>query len=230
MDQKLNYDLPLIENITWQYDEANNLIGLTDKKGVWYDNNWKGFWEGWYTSIFNLKTANRFGCVVWAIILDVPIGLIYNANASSRPPFGFGGGRENFDYSNFFNAGVVPTLTLEEARQILRIRYYAQTMSSTIYNINWMLNDVFSENGLAYVEETVGGAATPPFGFGAFNQNFQKPSNFNADLFLVNIRPMIQRYIFTFEVSANFKQALQRYLPRGSGVQTQLLKQDRSPL
>lgn len=221
MDQKLNYDLPLIENITWQYDKASNLIGLVDKKGVWYENNWKGFWEGWYTSIFNLKTANRFGCVVWAIILDVPTALVYNSSAGTRP-FGFGGGRKNFDDANFFGADTQAELTLEEARQLLRIRYYSQTMSTTVANVNWMLKDVFAENGLAYIEETVGGAAVKPFGFGEFNQNFYAPSNFNGSPGHLNVQAMVQRYIFTFPLSVNFLAVLQYYLPRGSGVQTQI--------
>lgn len=229
MDQQLNYDLPLVENITWQYDEASNLIGLVDAKGNWYANNWKGFWEGWYTSIFNLKTANRFGCVVWAIILDVPVELVYSP-PTSRTPFGTGPYRENFDNANFFIGGSAYTLTLEEARKILRIRYYAQTMSTTVSNINWMLRDVFSEDGLAFIEETVGGAAVPSFGFGPYHQNFNAPSNFNTNPLFINIKPMVQRYIFTFDVSVNVKLALKQYLPRGSGVQTQLLKLDRSPL
>lgn len=221
MDKTPNYDLDLQSNITWQYDEADALVKLINSKADWTAANWKTFFENWYSSVFNLKTANQFGCVVWAIILNVPIELIYTPiPVGSTPPFGFGGGRENFNYANFFGANPVSTLTLDEARRLLRVRYYAQTMSPNVSNINGMLKDVFGDLGLAYIEETLGGAGVNPFGFGPFRQNFAAPANFNANPAMVNILPMQQKYIFTFALSPNFKSALDTYLPRGSAVKS----------
>lgn len=188
MDRNLKLTPALLENVTWQYDGAVNLRSLLDKKQEWYAVNWSNYWENWHSSVFDLKTANRFGCVVWAIILDLPIGLVYDKNAlGDTLPFGFGPFRRNFNNSNFFGTGETPALSLEEARKLLRIRYYAQTMSTTIFNINGMLHDVFGSDGLAYVTEPA---------------------------------VMTQEYVFTFVLTDNFKNALEEYLPRGSGVQT----------
>lgn len=222
MDRKLNFDLHLDENITWQYDQAVRMAQLISSKSNWYKTYGEDFFNGWYTSVFNLKTANRFGCVVWAIILNVPVGLIFSPMAT-RPPFGFGGGRENFDDANFFGAGSLNELTLDEARRLLRVRYYAQTMSPNVTNINGMLKDVFGDLGLAYIEETVGGTLIPPFGFGQYRQNFAAPSNFNTSGLIGNVQPMVQKYIFQFALSANFKDALNTYLPRGSAVQSSIV-------
>lgn len=220
MNKRIKLAPDLLANVTWQYDSAPNLKGLVTKKQDWYATNWGNFWNNWQASVFDLKTANRFGCVVWSIILDVPSELVFNPQAGQTPPFGFGGGRENFYEANFFGSADSVTLTLEEARKLLRVRYYAQTMSTTIVNINGMLKDVFGEDGGAYIEQTGGGAATPPFGFGPYRQNFCTPSNFNPSLIFVNVVPMVQRYIFKFALSQKFKAALQIYLPKGSGVET----------
>lgn len=217
----MNLSLPLLENITWQYDTADTTVSLIEQKNQWYASNWEAFWLDWYESVFNLKTANRFGCVVWAIILNIPTSWVYNGDLPPLP-FGFGPFRQNFTPPSNFYTGIVetPTLELEEARRLLRVRYYAQTMSPTVSNINLMLKDVFGELGLAYIEETVGGQAVVPFGFGPFRQNFAHPANFNTDPNFINIAPMRHKYIFTFPISANFQQALQQYLPRGAGVRT----------
>lgn len=219
MDKNLNYELDLLQNILWQYDLAANLVGLSQAKQDWYDSEWKGFWESWEESVFNLRTANLFGIVVWALILDVPTSLVYAGVVTDARPFGFAN-RNNFNNSNFYGSNAASVLTLEEARKLLRIRYYAQTMSPTVGNINYMLKDVFSDSGLAYIEETIGGLGVPSFGFGQYHTNFRAPSNFANSSGTINIQPMIQKYIFTFSLSSNFKAALMDYLPRGSGVQT----------
>lgn len=219
MDKELSYDLDLLQNITWQYDLAANLVGLAQAKQDWYDREWKNFWSGWKSSIFDLRTANLFGIVVWALILDVPVSLVYGGVVTDARPFGFAN-RSNFDNANFFGSNAASVLQIEEARKLLRVRYYTQTMSPTVWNINYMLADVFKEDGLAYIEETVGGLGVPTFGFGQYHNNFAAPSNFGGSGGFVNIRPMIQKYIFTFALSSSFKSALMDYLPRGSGVQT----------
>lgn len=219
MDKELNYELELLKNITWQYDLAVNLVGLSQAKQDWYDKEWKSFWTNWKSAVFDLRTANLFGIVVWALILDVPVSLVYGGVVTDARPFGFAN-RSNFDNANFFGSSAVSSLQIEEARKLLRIRYYAQTMSPTVGNINYMLKDVFSDSGLAYIEETVGGIGIQSFGFGQYRNNFFAPSNFASEAGHVNILPMQQKYIFNFALSPNFKAALLEYLPRGSGVKT----------
>lgn len=222
MDRELKLDLPLLENITWQYDEADSLVSLLTSKKDWYDTEWTTFWKSWHTSVFDLRTANRFGCIVWAIILNVPISVVYTGNLPAMP-FGLGPLRSNFGNSNFYlGAFQYPQLSLEDARRLLRVRYYAQTMSTTVSNINMMLKDVFGDQGLAYIEETVGGISVPPFGFGQYRNNFSAPSNFVGEPGFANIKPMYQKYIFTFALDPVMKSWLQVYLPRGAGVNSSI--------
>jgi hypothetical protein len=222
MDKNINYELDLLSNLTWYYDNTDAVSSLIESKAQWYADNYKRFQESWFDSVFNLKTANRFGCVVWAYILDVPTYLVYQPEAT-RAPWGLGGGRENFDRSNFFGSASLQTLTLDEARRLLRVRYYAQTMSTTVLNINGMLKDVFGDLGPAYLRPGPGAAGSLPFGFGNNRQNFRAPSNFNADASRQNVAPLVQQYVFEFALSSNFKQALNVYLPRGAAVYSSIV-------
>lgn len=189
-------DLDLAQNVTWQYDLAPHFNSLVASKQLYYDSHFRAFWSNWFTAVFDLKdNPNQFGLIVWSIILGVPTSIIYQPS-NNVPPWGFGNGRENFHFSNFFGIATSYLLTLDEARRLLRMRYYAQTMSPTPYNINYALADVFSDLGVAYLEPTTG--LTPP---------------------------MTQQYTFTFPLSANFKNALIAYdiLPRGSGVSSTIV-------
>lgn len=150
LSDNLNLEIPLKENILWQYEDATRLQSLIESKQAWINTNFVSFGLGWLTSIFNLHTANQFGCVVWAAILNLPSSLIYNPE-SGRDPWGFGGGRQNFDNGNFDATHVEPAIGLEDARRILRMRYWTQTMSPTVSNINEALKDVFGDLGAAYV-------------------------------------------------------------------------------
>lgn len=222
MDRKINYELDLQANLIWYYDQSEPIVSLVDNKAKWYAENYAKFNEGWFSSVFNLKTANLFGCVVWSYILDVPSSLIYSP-AALGAPWGFGHGRRNFDNANFYGSATLPTLTLDEARRLLRVRYYAQTMSTTVLNINGMLKDVFGDLGLAYVRPGPGAAGSLPFGFSGYRQNFRAPCNFNADISRQNVAPLTQQYIFEFTLSSNFKQALNIYLPRGAAVDSSIV-------
>lgn len=150
MDRSINYSLDLPSNLTWYYDQSKELSTLISKKEEWYESNYAEFHRSWFTSVFNLKTANTFGCVVWAYILNVPTELVYVPTAT-RAPWGLGGGRENFNLANFSGSADSPSLQLDEARRLLRIRYYAQTISVTVPNINAALKDVFGDLGVCYV-------------------------------------------------------------------------------
>ncbi len=213
----LDFEINLLENVTWFYDQAVDFRKLVELKDAWYDQNGTQFWEGWYNSVFNLKTANQFGCVVWAIILNVPVELIYRPNTGI--PWGVGKYRENFRYANFAPESEIPLLTLDEARRLLQMRYYAQTMSPSVGNINAALKAVFGDLGLSYIKEVSGGGAVAaPWGVGPYRNNFK--GNFFGSNPLSLIIPMRQTYIFTFPLRSDFVDALTQYdiLPRGAGV------------
>jgi hypothetical protein len=104
------------------------------------------------------------------------------------------------------------------------MRYYAQTISPSIYNINYALADVFGDLGVAYVVPDGSGVTDATFGFAPYQDNFLF-ANFNADSVVVNVVPMTQTYIFTFPISQALQDALTLHdiLPRGSGVRSSIV-------
>lgn len=140
--------------LLWQHNDATRLQSLVTQKDSWTLQVHTNFWNAWFANIFNLKTANQFGLIVWAIILNVPIEIFRPNPANYRPSWGFGTSRGNFDNSNFLTYGIRPvTLTLEEQRQLLRMRYYALTLNQNVMAINDALVDVFGSVGVAYLKD-----------------------------------------------------------------------------
>lgn len=154
--QDFDFSLPIKENITWQ-DDPTNVASLISAKSSWYESQVSEFFNTWSSSVFNLKSASAFGCAVWAVILGVPVSLVYSGEAG-LPPFGFGGGRENFRYANFDETGWSGTLTVSEMKSLLLMRYLTQTIAPTVTHINYALNVAFEGLGGAHVlsEDTQG--------------------------------------------------------------------------
>lgn len=92
-------DVNVKQALIWRHNNAPVLTSLANAKEAWYETNHAGFWQDWYNGVFNLTTANDFGCSVWSIILD----LFYNIENTSvtNVPFGFGMFNKNFFNSNF---------------------------------------------------------------------------------------------------------------------------------
>lgn len=153
--QQFNYDANVLATLLWQYENAPNIKALlTAKQDVW-DEDFTGFWNDFYTNIFNLKTATSFGLAVWAIILGAPIS--YTITAGGQPSWGFGTNHVNFTNGNFSSvAGSNSTYNLSEetARVILQLQYFKLTGTCTVPAINRMLQYIFAENyGQAYVND-----------------------------------------------------------------------------
>ena len=131
-------------SLLWQYNEAASLESLITSKQSWYDENWQGFWDDWYTDVFDIQTANAFGLTVWSIILNFPL----NISNDMGNDVGWGFGANNFNFSNG-NFAVVDAnaivLSLEEARLVLWLRAYNITSNGVIPNINAFLNFLFTE-------------------------------------------------------------------------------------
>lgn len=177
--QGFNFDVDILQAILWQYNDATNLIGLLNNKQAWLDENQTNFWfnpdtspdgdqNGWYQNVFNLLTAQNFGLAVWSILLNVPV---YIANTSPNENdliFGFNyypgyTKNLNFYYANFSNLNTQITLTTEEQRFLLRLRYYqlitrGQLLSwqanvsynPTPYDINAFLNYLCETSDIGY--------------------------------------------------------------------------------
>jgi hypothetical protein len=148
-EEQLNFSVNLLQTILWNRNVDVNLQTLFENKQAWYDENQTAFWTDWLTNVFNLRTANDFGCNVWAIILGLPLSIISPAVPNTSPPFGFGSETSTPNTNgNFFNynfaasSGDEISFTLEEKRLILLLRYRKLVTRPSIPNINKILNDL----------------------------------------------------------------------------------------
>lgn len=152
--QEFDFSVDLLKAIIWEYNTATNLQALLQSKQDWYTANQTQFWTDWYNNVFNLETANDFGCAVWAIILDVPITLLTPPVKSKRTPFGFDAtNRSNFNNYNFSPTASEPVdFTTAEKRLILRLRYRQLVARGTVPEINKILADlIVPVYGPAYI-------------------------------------------------------------------------------
>ncbi len=158
--QAFNFSVNVLRVLLWQYNEAENLQGLLQRKQRWYDVNHTQFWRDWIRDVFDLRTANDFGLSVWSRILDVPINIESVESPGSYPAFGFSNvvgidptnsPIRNFMHGNFATPpNALENLSTEQKRLVLRLRYYEITSNVTVSSINRILADVFPDN-YAYV-------------------------------------------------------------------------------
>lgn len=131
-------------------------------KDDWYTKFHSEFWQRWKTGMFDLKTADSFGLLIWCFILDVPSQafILFPTNTF----FEYGDKRQNFDIKNpednwsqwrggnYHGGDDTTILTPIEAKRALRLRYYALISNGTVDFINKALDDVFGK-GKAWVED-----------------------------------------------------------------------------
>jgi hypothetical protein len=86
--QEFDFSVNLLRALLWRHDDAEHLQSILTDKSEWYLENHTEFWNNWITDVFDLRTANDFGCSVWALILGVPLNIITPVNQG--PQFGFG--------------------------------------------------------------------------------------------------------------------------------------------
>ena len=98
--QEFDYSVDLLKAILWQYDGAEGMQALLRQKSDWYSLNQAQFWTDWERDVFDLTTANEFGCSVWGVILGIPLSLSL-PGTGGRPVFGFGLNNRNFERGNF---------------------------------------------------------------------------------------------------------------------------------
>lgn len=143
--QDFDFSVDLLRAVLWQYDGATGLQSLLSSKSDWYVVNQTEFWTNWRRDVFDLTTANDFGCAVWGVILGIPLS-IGIPGSGSRPVFGFGPDNLNFENGNFGrrSAGVA-SLTVEQKRLILRLRYYQLVSDGSVPHTNYVLQQVFGQ-------------------------------------------------------------------------------------
>lgn len=163
--QTFDYSVDLMRAILWQYNDAARLQSLLEQKQAWYDAQQRDFWAAWYRDVFDLRTANDFGCAVWSIILDQPLVADVSASGPDYPAFGFADHGMNFGHGNFARSGGSQALSTEQKRIILQLRYRQLVSRGTVPEINAMLADLFGALGPAYVLDNEDMTMTYVFGF-----------------------------------------------------------------
>ena len=159
--QLFDFLIDVTKALLWRHNEAENLQALVNNKQAAIDDINQDFWDDWIVDVFDLTTANDFGLLVWAIILDLPIDI--STDSRDNKSWGFGAFRKNFNNGNF--GGTVRILNVEEARIVLRLRYYQLICRPTVTQINKILADVFSALGAPYVQDNLDMTATYVFDF-----------------------------------------------------------------
>lgn len=151
--QEFDASIDLMRAILWQYDGAEKLKAIIRADNEWLNENQAQFWSDWYRDVFNLDTANEFGMSVWARILNIPLGFGVPSSVS-KAAFGFGVNHQNFENGNFARKGEAElSLTLEQKRLVLKLRYRQLTTRPTAIRINEMLAELFADQGKVFVHD-----------------------------------------------------------------------------
>lgn len=186
--QQFDFIVDLKQALLWQYESATAIQTLVFGEQSWYNRDHTAFWGEWYRYVFNLETADDFGCTVWSLILNLPLFVPPGPLPDNLPIWGFGQYRKNFNRGIFKPHGSDPdVLTTAERRLLLRLRYFQLVSRCAIPEINKFLKYIFGEQGSTYLVE-----------------------NFNMSITLVfewSINPKIVEAIIKYDL-----------IPRGTGV------------
>ena len=145
--QQFDFSVNLLKSLLWEYNTATNLQALLSAKQAWYDDNQTAFWNDWIINVFDIRTVNDFGCIVWAIILGIATENFNLPNVTPYPPWGFNAPHQtNFNgLSNFSPFGFIrPIYTTAEKRMILQLRYRKMIGRGTIPELNKVLSDIIA--------------------------------------------------------------------------------------
>ena len=153
--------------ILWQYNEAEKILGLSQNKQDFFNVEHSQFWLDWFNGIFNINTCNSFGISLWAIILEVPLLVNIPPFNPSGLYFGFGNNFENFENGNFAgnNGSGAVSLTIDQRRTGLKMRYQQLISRGTVPEINQILADAFGDLGSCYVRDNLDMSITYVFDF-----------------------------------------------------------------
>ncbi len=164
--EEFDYSVNPLQAILWQYNDAANLQSILQQKQDWYNVNQQDFWSNWYNNVFNLQTANAFGLTVWSIILDIPIIVVTAPPAEDKVGIFFDDLHTNFTHGNFSppSSGAI-SLPVEQARQLLRMRYFQITTKGSVTDINAFMAYLFANDGPVYVQDHLNMTATYVFEF-----------------------------------------------------------------
>jgi hypothetical protein len=207
--QEFDYSVNLMQALLWQYNEAARLQLLLSQKNFWYSVDQQQFWEDWYVNVFDLRTANLFGLAVWSYILNIPLFVEFTPDPMGKPIWGFNeidgsfptyiNSYQNFQNGNFTTRHSVVTLTIEEQRLLLRLRYYQLVSRGATPDTNEFLSVLFASYPKMY----------PAYGIA----------------YVLDGLDMTITYVFNFNLSQAFRYIFQYYdvLPRPAGVKVKYI-------
>lgn len=152
-------NMSILQAMKWMQNNAPNIQSLVKQKSDWYQQFQTNFWENWKVNVFDLRTANPFGIMVWCTILGVPSSL-FGLYAAGNTSWAYGAFRQNYVYSgtdpflpdpntlggNFFGGGNTTILNIQEARWILMLRYAALVSNGRLSLMNHMLRWIFNDD------------------------------------------------------------------------------------
>ena len=163
--QEFFYDINVAVSLLWQYNEADALQEIVNGKQAWINTNQSQFWSDWYRDVFNLQTANDFGLSVWSIILNMPLFIELSPDLPSKPIWGFGPYRKNFNRGVFATVQNSLVLTTEEKRIVLQLRYWSFVNRGDAFDTNFFLNFVFKDYGKVWMDDGLDMTITYAFDF-----------------------------------------------------------------
>lgn len=150
--QQFDFSVSILRALLWQHNRAERMRALLELKKQWYDTNVGQFWTDWTRDVFDLRTANGFGCQVWARILGIQLAPALEPTSPDAPTFSFGEDNENFERGNFGQTGAANVrLTVEQQRIVLRLRYFQLVTRCAVPEINRFMRYIFRDLGPVYV-------------------------------------------------------------------------------
>ena len=160
--QDFDFEVNVLRALIWQYNNAQKLMGLLERKQVFYDEQQRDFWRNWIRDVFDLRTANDFGLAIWAKILNVPLTDQEFDSPDDYLAFTFSDvvgidatlPTSNFNNGNFATTTGLVALNTEQKRLLLRLRYFSLVTAATVPEINQFLNFLFADTNIrAYVRD-----------------------------------------------------------------------------
>lgn len=88
------YSTDILRSLKWMQNNAPRIQSIIRQKANWYQLYQEQFWINWQANVYDLRTANTFGLVVWCIILGIPLDLFTFEAISS--PWAYGKQRLNY--------------------------------------------------------------------------------------------------------------------------------------
>lgn len=83
MDNSIEADLKKV--ITWQYDNATNLVALIMSMEEFFSESTQKFWDDWPADVANIDTANDFGLSVWGMLVGVKRFILEDGQGGGTP-------------------------------------------------------------------------------------------------------------------------------------------------